>query len=198
MHEIAFAPAHELAQAIRARRMSSTALVEHYLSRTARLSTETHMKSYPQMPPFTHDELTAFLEEAPIARLSSLNPDGTIHMAACYFRYENGAILLGTQDMTHKVQNIKHSPKVTLLIDNQAPPWKGVLIYGEAELDYDDVVAKRVAIFERYMPAENARRLAAGLANTYTPVIIRITPTRISSYDYSKQGFIQASLAAMP
>jgi nitroimidazol reductase NimA-like FMN-containing flavoprotein (pyridoxamine 5'-phosphate oxidase superfamily) len=154
------------------------------------------MKTYPQKPPFTQDELVAFLNEAPVARLSSMNPDGTIHIAAVYFKYDNGDILIGTQDVTHKVRNIKHNPNVTVLIDNQAPPWKGVLIYGEAELDYEDVVAKRILIFERYMPAENARKLAADLANSYAPVVIRVKPKRMTSYDYSKPGFIQAILAS--
>ncbi len=79
------------------------------------------MKPYPQMPPFTQDEIEAFLKEAPIARLSSLNPDGTIHIAPVYFKYDNGNILIGTQDMTHKVRNIKNNQQVTVLIDNQTP-----------------------------------------------------------------------------
>ncbi len=152
------------------------------------------MKPYPQMPPFTQDELVAFLNEAPVARLASMNPDGTIHIAPVYFKYDHGDILIGTQDVSRKVRNIKRNPKVTVLIDNQAPPWKGVIIYGEAELDYDDVVAKRISIFERYMPAENAQKFATGLANFYAPVVIRVKPERMTSYDYTKPGFVQAAL----
>jgi nitroimidazol reductase NimA-like FMN-containing flavoprotein (pyridoxamine 5'-phosphate oxidase superfamily) len=148
------------------------------------------MKPYPQMPPLTQEELVAFLKEAPIARLSSMNPDGTIHSAPVYFKYENGDILIGTQDVTRKVRNTKQNPNVTLLIDIETPPYKGVVIYGEAELDYEDVIAKRISIFERYMPTENAQQLAMGLANNYDPVIIRVKPKRITSYDYSKPGFI--------
>lgn len=148
------------------------------------------MKPYPQMPPFTEEELVAFLNEAPIARLSTLNPDGTIHIAAVYFKYDNGDIIIGTQDMTHKVRNIKNNPQVTVLIDNQAPPWKGVLIYGKAELDYEDVIAKRASIFERYKSPEDAREYAEDLANNYTPVVIRIKVKHFVSYDYSKKGFI--------
>jgi len=59
------------------------------------------MKPYPQMPPFTQEELVAFLNESPVARLSTLNSDGTIHIAAVYFKYDNGYILIGTQDSTH-------------------------------------------------------------------------------------------------
>lgn len=148
------------------------------------------MKPYPQKPPFTQEEMMAFLNEAPIARLSTLNTDGTIHTAAGYFKYDHGDILMGTQNMTRKVRNIKNNPQITVLIDNQAPPWKGVLIYGKAELDYDDVVAKRASIFERYMSPEDAQAFAAELANNYTPVVIRIKPQHIISYDYSKKGFI--------
>ena len=156
------------------------------------------MNPYPQMPPFSEDELIAFLNESPLARLGTHNLDGTIHIAPVFFKYENGEFLLGTQEMTHKVTNIRQNPSVTLLIDNQAPPWKGVIAYGRAELDHENVVEKRIAIFEKYMPGENARRLAAGLANNYDPVVIRVKPDRLISYDYSKQGFIQASLATVP
>ena len=148
------------------------------------------MKPYPQMPPLTQEELVAFLNESPVARLSSLNADGTIHTAPVYFKYENGDFLIGTQNMTRKVRNIKRNPQVTVLIDNQAPPWKGVLVYGTAELDYEDVIAKRASIFERYRSPEDAREFAADLANNYTPVVIRIKPQKVVSYDYSKDGFI--------
>ena len=73
-----------------------------------------------------------------------MNADGTVHLTAVYFKYDNGDIIIGTQDVSRKVRNIKQNPNVTLLIDNQAPPWKGVIVYGTAELEYEDVVAKRM------------------------------------------------------
>jgi nitroimidazol reductase NimA-like FMN-containing flavoprotein (pyridoxamine 5'-phosphate oxidase superfamily) len=153
------------------------------------------MKLYPQRPPMLEDELKTFLNKAPIAHLGSMNPDGTIHIAALWFRYDGGDIVFGTQDMTNKVRNIKHNPNVTVLIDIEGPPLKGVLIYGHADLDYEDVLAKRIAIFEKYMPSENARQTITNLANTFTPVIIRVKPKRISSYDYAKEGMIQKGSA---
>ncbi len=149
------------------------------------------MELYPQKPPLTDDELKTFLQTAPIARLGSLNPDGTIHIAPLWFKYDDGDILFGTQDLTHKVRNIKRNPNVTVMIDIEGPPLKGVLIYGQAELDYEDVITKRVAIFEKYMPSDNAQQLAATMANTFAPVIIRVRSKRVSSFDYSKEGLIQ-------
>jgi len=149
------------------------------------------MKTYPQRPPLTDTELETFLQEAPIARVGSLNPDGTVHLAALWFKYEDGEIVLGTQDITNKVRNIKQNPNVTLLIDVEGPPLRGVLIYGCAEPDYENVVEKRISIFEKYMPNENAQQLATMLASHFEPVIIRVKPTRLSSYDYAKDGMIQ-------
>lgn len=149
------------------------------------------MKIYPQRPPMTDEELEAFLHEAQIARLGSLNPDGTVHLSALWFRYENGEILFGTQEMTNKVRNIKSDPNVTVLVDVEGPHPKGVLIYGSAELDYENVADKRVDIFEKYMPREHAQHLTTELAVHFEPVVIRVKPTRISSYDYAKDGMIQ-------
>ena len=148
------------------------------------------MTAYPQKPPLTQDELVAFLNEAPIARLSSLNPDGTIHMAPAYFKYDNGDILIGTQDISHKIRNIKNNPNVTVLIDNQEAPFRGVLIYGVAALEYEDVIAKRASIFSRYMSAEDAQDSASDLASRFQSVVIRIKPQKVTSYDYSKPGLI--------
>lgn len=146
------------------------------------------MKPYPQKPPFTKEELVAFLNEAPLARLCTHNLDGTIHIAPVYFKYDNGDIIMGTQDVSHKVRNIKANPQVTVLIDNQSPPFKGVLIYGSAELEYEDVIAKRASIFERYESFEEAQESAKGMAKRFVPVVIRIKPKQVISFDYSKEG----------
>ena len=148
------------------------------------------MAVYPQKPPFTPDELEAFLNQAPLARLSSLNPDGTIHIASVYFKYDNGDILIGTQEVSRKIRNIKHNPNVTLLIDNQQAPFRGVLIYGVAALEYEDVIAKRASIFLRYMPAEDAQNSAMTLVHQFPSVVIRITPHKVISYDYTKPGLL--------
>jgi nitroimidazol reductase NimA-like FMN-containing flavoprotein (pyridoxamine 5'-phosphate oxidase superfamily) len=142
---------------------------------------------YPQMLPMTDQELQDFLNEAPIARLCSHNPDGTIHIAPLLFQYENGEILLGTQKITRKVKNIQRNSAVTVLIDTQEPPFKGVVAYGRAELDEQDIVAKRVRIFERTMAHEEAEGLANFLLSHWEPIIIRVKPEKIISFDYTKE-----------
>lgn len=141
---------------------------------------------YPQLPPMSNEELIAFLETAQFARLATLNEDGTIHIAPIFFKYDEGHVLMATQDPSRKVRNIKRNNNVTVLIDTTDVPFKGVLIYGKAELDYENVVDKRIAIFRRRLSQEQAETYAKRLAGKWKCVIIRIAPVRIASFDYSK------------
>jgi hypothetical protein len=141
---------------------------------------------YPQLPSMTDEELATFFERAYFARLGTMNEDGTIHIAPVFFRFQEGQILMATQDPSRKVRNIKRNSNVTVLVDTTDVPFKGALIYGRADLDYEDVIPKRVAIFGRRLSGEQAETYARRLSNKWECVIVRITPTRIVSFDYSK------------
>jgi nitroimidazol reductase NimA-like FMN-containing flavoprotein (pyridoxamine 5'-phosphate oxidase superfamily) len=144
---------------------------------------------YPQAPSMTDEEISSFLKQVIFARLGTINEDGTVHIAPVYFIYEDGQILMATQEPSRKIRNIKRDNRVTILIDTTDVPYKGVLIYGTADLDYDDIIAKRIAIFQRrpYAPSrEEGEAYARKLSSKWNCVIIRVTPTRMASFDYSK------------
>jgi PPOX class probable F420-dependent enzyme len=136
----------------------------------------------------TDEEVEAYLAQPLIAKLSTHNKDGTIHTVPIWFKYQNREILLGTQEITQKVKNIKRDPRVTVLVDTTEPRLKGVIMYGTAEIDHNGVIPTRISIFEKYMDPDRAPRLADRLASTWQPVVVRIKPDRIISFDYSK-GF---------
>jgi PPOX class probable F420-dependent enzyme len=143
---------------------------------------------YPQAPPLTADELTAFLESSDVARLATHNEDGSIHLAPVFYAYEAPHIVMGTQKKSRKVRNITRDPRVTVLFDTTTPRPIGAVLYGTAELDFDEVVGKRAAIFRRYMPDDAAASFARNLADTWQPVVIRMLPEHVVTYDYRK-GF---------
>lgn len=137
----------------------------------------------------TDEDLVSLFEQALFARLGTINEDGTIHIAPVYFKYEDGQILIATQDPSRKVRNIKRNNAVSVLIDIVDVPFRGALIYGTAELDYEDIIPKRIAIFERrpWEPSrEDAEEYARRLSGKWKCVIVRITPQRVASFDYSK------------
>ena len=146
------------------------------------------MSVYPQAKPFIQDDIPQFLAQPLVAKLSTHNQDGTIHTVPIWFRHHEGEFWFGTQDVSQKVQNIRRDSRVTVLVETTDPNLKGVIVYGSATLDYDDVIAKRRLIFEKYMPKENAAGLAERLAGQWQPVIVRVAPERMITFDYA-QGF---------
>ena len=141
---------------------------------------------YPQAPSMTEEEVASFFEQALFARLGTINEDGTVHMAPVFFKHEDGQILIATQDPSRKIRNIKRNNRVTVLIDTTDVPFRGALVYGTAELDYEDFIPKRVAVFERTRSREEGEEYARKLSDKWKCVIVRITPDRIASFDYSK------------
>jgi nitroimidazol reductase NimA-like FMN-containing flavoprotein (pyridoxamine 5'-phosphate oxidase superfamily) len=139
-----------------------------------------------QEPPLTHEEVEDLLVRQPIATLCTQNSDGTIHAAPIWYKYSRGELVFGTQQDSRRVKNIKRNQNVTVVVDERQVPYKGVIIYGKAKLDFDDVISKRVNIFEKYMPKANAEGLAQGLAKLRKLVVIRVIPGKMVSYDYAK------------
>jgi hypothetical protein len=141
--------------------------------------------SYPQAPTMTPEELVSLYEEALFARLGTFNQEDTIHIAPVFFKYQDGQILIATQEPSRKIRNIKRNNNVSVLIDISDVPFRGALIYGTAELDYEDVLSKRIAIFERTRSREEAKEYARRLIDRWKSVIIRVTPSDVASFDYS-------------
>ena len=141
---------------------------------------------YPQAPSMTDQEAVSLFEDALFARLGTYNEDGTIHIAPMFFKYVDGQILMATQGPSRKVRNIKRNKRVSVLVDISEVPFRGALVYGTAQLDYEDVIAKRIDIFERTRSREEGEEYARRLSEKWQCVIIRITPDHIASFDYSK------------
>lgn len=141
---------------------------------------------YPQAPTMTNDEVLSLFEEALFARLGTINEDGTVHISPVFFKHQDGEIRIATQDPSRKIRNIKRNNNVSVLIDISDVPFRAALVYGTAELDYEDVITKRITIFERTRSREEAEDYARKLSNKWECVIVRVKLKRIVSFDYSK------------
>jgi len=143
--------------------------------------------AYTQAPPMTEEETESLLKEAQIARFCSLNEDGTIHAAPVWYKYENKRIIVGTPEASRKARNVKRNENVTILIDVDRPPMKGVIIYGKATVAPSPFqIPEAVSFFEKYMPTKEAEGYAKELLKLTKWVKITVKPERIASFDYSK------------
>ena len=105
---------------------------------------------------------------------------------------------IATQEPSRKIRNIRRNQHVTILIDTTDMPFKGAVVYGVAQLDYEDVIPKRVTIFERRLSREEAEIYARRLSGKWRCVIVRVTPVHIASFDYSTADSTLLSGSVMP
>lgn len=70
-----------------------------------------------------------------IASLATQNADGTIHLTAVWYLFENGNLLVATSSKTRKARNLAARPKASLMVDIRKPgAERGVTATGIAEL----------------------------------------------------------------
>ena len=141
---------------------------------------------YTQSPPLSTDEVLEFLNYVTVARVCSHNKDGSIHAAPVWFFYEGGKIIFGTPVKSVKANNIRRDKRVTVLVDTEGPPTRGVLIYGEAEISEEDMDEVALKIFNRRMDSQRALDYREGLFKLAKWVAVTVTPKKIASYDYVK------------
>ena len=141
---------------------------------------------YPQAPTMTDVELESLFNEALFARLATMNQDGTVHITPVFFKYKDNELLIATQDPSLKIRNIKRNDMVSVLVDISEVPFRGALVYGKAELDYENVISKRIEIFERTRTRAEAEDYARKLSAKWKCVIVHVKPQSIVSFDYSK------------
>jgi uncharacterized pyridoxamine 5'-phosphate oxidase family protein len=148
------------------------------------------LSSTSQAPPLTSEEVESVLKENRTARVCTHNKDGTIHVMPVGYRYLDGKIMFLSLLNSRKNKNIQRNNDVTVLVDTP-DPLRGVLIYGRAEIDYDNVYEQTLKILEtspnmRERPKEEQERITKVYINTFKGAIVKVTPRRIVTFDYAK------------
>ena len=121
-----------------------------------------------------------------IANLATLNRDGSIHLVAMWFLWQDGTVLIPTSRSTRKSRNVARDPRATVMIDDSRGGFdlRGITMYGRAELvTGDEALSLNHAIHRKYV--EDAG-LALEPVSTYLSsddVTVRFRAERLSSWD---------------
>lgn len=109
-----------------------------------------------------------FVTERHLATLSTMSPDGSIHVVAVGFTWEDGIVRIITNDGGQKVRNIERDPRATVA-QVSGPQWLSIAGSAVVERGADEV-AHAVALYAgRYrQPRPNPQR-----------VVLRLTAERI-------------------
>jgi general stress protein 26 len=140
-----------------------------------------------EMPTQTLDpKLQELLLGRYIAALATENADGTIHMTAVWYLFEDGYFFIATSSKSRKGRNIAARPKASLMVDLRRPGTeKGVNGAGKAELiSGEESRQLNWRIHSRYLSAAAmADPAIEPVFAAFDDVTIRITPASWTSWD---------------
>ncbi len=118
------------------------------------------------------------------AILATTRPDRRPHAAPVCFVLDGDDVLLLTNDATAKGRDLQRDPRVTLVVDDETPPFAFVMIEGSAQLSRSPEDIDRVApeIAERYVGSDGVEDFVR-FAHDALGTLVRVTPTKIIALD---------------
>jgi len=120
-------------------------------------------------------------------RLSTLDAAGYPHITSLWSLYADGHFLCCTQRSALACQHLRHNPRVGFEIAVCAPPYRGLSGQGEASVLDEDATAVLEQLADRYLEGRDRRLRQWLLSRVQTEVILRITPRRVTSWDFQRR-----------
>lgn len=139
-------------------------------------------------------ELARFLDEERVLTLATVGPGGRPHLMPLWYVREGSTLVAWTYGKSQKIRNLERDPRATVQVE------AGRDVYGElrgAMLECDVAIERdpeRVADFgvrltARYTGVTPSDVPRAGvLKQAPKRVVLRLTPTRVVSWDHRKLG----------
>jgi PPOX class probable F420-dependent enzyme len=133
------------------------------------------------MKEMTSDERRAFLTYGTrTGKLATVRPDGRPHIAPVWFVLDGDTLVFTTGEATVKGRALRRDPRVSLLVDDETPPFAYVLVEGKADVseELDNMLRWATLIGGRYMGSDQAQ--AFGRRNAVPgELLVRIIPTKM-------------------
>ena len=138
------------------------------------------------------EALARFVEAPNVAILGTLMKDGSPHLTAVWYLYEDGVVKLSITTGRMKYRHVMRDPRVSLLIADNTPPYMEVVFRGAARIEHEGGAAflRRIAI--HYHGAEAGNRYADyDERETEDPrVVLHFTPQHITAHDFgAEEGY---------
>lgn len=137
-------------------------------------------------------EVWEFLRQQRSSTFGTVGPQGQIHLVGMWYAVIDDEIWFETKTKAQKTLNVRRDPRCSFLVEagHTYDQLRGVAIEGEAQVvdDADVVWDVCVAIFERYNGPYSAEMHPFVEFMAKNRAAIRLTPSRIRSWDHRKLG----------
>src|SRR5918994_958299 len=140
----------------------------------------------PMVDEMTPQARRAFLTSGTrTAILATTRADGRPHAVPVCFVLDDDDVLFLTNEATAKGRALQRDPRVTLVVDDETPPFAFVMIDGTAQLSRSSDDIDRVApeIAERYDGPDGIEDFVR-FAHQALGTLVRVTPTKIVALDH--------------
>ncbi len=128
------------------------------------------------------DELTDFLALPIASVLATYRRDGGVLLSPVWHRWRDGGFDVTCFPGDIKVKHLHNDPRASLLVYDQAPPYRGVEIRTEPVLsEIDAREFDELAV--RYLGEEAGRAYAAQVTSSL--ILVRFEPGTIRTWDFA-------------
>lgn len=146
----------------------------------------------PTTPPTKPDALAlALLNGRHIASLATQRIDGSIHLTAIWYLYQDGLLYFPTSSSSQKVRNVEANPNVAAMIDSRKPGREqGVSVSGIATILRGEAGRELVAQAQRrYLtPKAVADPKVGPRFVEFDDVVIALSPLRWTTWDIAQMN----------
>lgn len=130
------------------------------------------------------EEWHAFVTRgAPTGRFATVGADGTPNISPVWYVFDGEDFLFTTGAATAKVRNLRRSPRASLCVADDSPPFAYVEVRGDVTFsdDLDDLLDVATRAGARYMGAAKAEEF--GKRNAVPgELVVRLHPTKVIAY----------------
>ena len=131
-------------------------------------------------PPGSLEDLRSLLDAAAPAVLLTYRADGSADVSPVWFRVTGEVFEVVVAKSDKKYGHLQRDRRALLMVFEAVPPFRGVKIRAEVELDDEGVEGARRAISARYLGAEMAEDFVAARG---AGVIVRLPTSAARSWD---------------
>jgi len=133
------------------------------------------------------EEMAEFLALPIVSVLATYRRDGGVLLSPVWHRWREGGFDVTCFPGDIKLRHLKNDPRASLLVYEQAPPYRGVEIRTTAVLSQLDAPQAQAVIREmavRYLGGEEAAEAYAS-AVTGDLVLVRLEPEHTRTWDFA-------------
>jgi PPOX class probable F420-dependent enzyme len=127
--------------------------------------------------------MAEFLEGPTLAVIATLRLDGTPLLSPVWYEFREGVFQVVVDQGDAKDKHLRRDPRLTLVVAEQAFPYRGIEVQGLAELSSEGGHEATSRMAHRYLTDKAAASyLAKAAGMPYR--LVRLKPERVRAWDY--------------